>query len=59
VHVADRIAHHPDISDPRSPELHLNYSYLERHDRGACWNQWRELCAGALAEAQTAQGRPS
>jgi HD-like signal output (HDOD) protein/CheY-like chemotaxis protein len=54
VHVADRIAHHPGIADPRAPELHLNYSYLERNDRGERWNEWREMCAGAVA-----QGNPS
>ena len=31
VHVADRIAHHPDIADPRTPELRLNFEYLEKH----------------------------
>jgi len=59
VHVADRIAHHPTISDPRSPELHLNHSYLAAHNRGERWNEWREACAGALADSNTAQGSPS
>jgi HD-like signal output (HDOD) protein/CheY-like chemotaxis protein len=50
VHVADRIANHPDIADPRSPDLQLNLDYLERCGRGGCWNQWREMCAGVLAQ---------
>jgi len=52
--VADRIAHHPTISDPRSPELHLDHSYLAAHNRGERWNEWREACAGAIS-----QGNPS
>jgi HD-like signal output (HDOD) protein/CheY-like chemotaxis protein len=50
VHVADRIAHHPEIADPRSPELMLNFEYLEKHQRGARWQHWRELCAAAIAQ---------
>ena len=50
VHVADRIAHHPDIADPRTPELHLNFDYLEKHERGGKWNEWREICAAAIAQ---------
>jgi len=54
VHVADRIAHHPTIGNPHDPELHLNVAYLENHDRGDRWNEWRAMCAGAIA-----QGSPS
>jgi HD-like signal output (HDOD) protein len=54
VHVADRIAHHPDIADPCTPELHLNFDYLEKHERSGKWNEWREICAAAIA-----QGSPS
>jgi HD-like signal output (HDOD) protein len=50
VHVADRIAHHPDIEDPRHPDLHLNFDYLEKHGRGDRWNDWREHCKAAIAE---------
>jgi HD-like signal output (HDOD) protein len=53
VHVADRIAHHPDISDPRAAELHLDYDYLERHERAERWNHWRELCVTAIADGDT------
>ena len=59
VHVADRIAHHPEIADPRSPDLHLNYEYLERHQRGDKWHEWRELCAAAIADEAASQGGPS
>jgi HD-like signal output (HDOD) protein/CheY-like chemotaxis protein len=54
VHVADRFANHPEIADPRHPDLHLNFDYLERTGRGARWSEWREMCAGAIA-----QGSPS
>ena len=54
VHVADRIANHPEIADPRNPDLHLNFDYLEKTGRSDRWNEWRELCAGAIA-----QGSPS
>jgi HD-like signal output (HDOD) protein len=50
VHVADRIAHHPEVADPRDAALHLNYDYLVQHQRGARWNEWRELCAEAIAK---------
>jgi HD-like signal output (HDOD) protein len=59
VHVADRIAHHPEISDPRSPELFLNIEYLEKHQRGGKWNEWRAACAAALANENKAQGKTS
>ena len=59
VHVADRIAHHPGIADPRTPELHLNYSYLEKNDRGERWNEWRQMCAGAIFQEVPAPGSPS
>ena len=49
VHVADRIANHPEIADPRHPDLHLDYDYLETTGRGDRWSQWREMCAGAIA----------
>jgi len=54
VHVADRIAHHPGIGNPHDPELHLDVAYLEANDRGDRWNEWRAMCAGAMA-----QGSPS
>jgi HD-like signal output (HDOD) protein/CheY-like chemotaxis protein len=54
VHVADRIAHHPGIEDPRAADLRLNMDYLEKSNRGHRWNQWRELCVAAIA-----QGAPS
>ena len=59
VHVADRIAHHPEMSDPRAPELFLNFEYLEKHRRGGKWNEWREACAAAISSANPAQGKPS
>ncbi|HEX5163094.1 MAG TPA: response regulator, partial [Steroidobacteraceae bacterium] len=52
VHVADRIAHHPEIADPRAPELHLNFDYLEKNGRDGKWNSWRELCVAAIAREQ-------
>lgn len=58
VHVADRIAHYPALADPRAPELCLNVDYLEKHGRLARWNEWRETCGIALAEAE-AKGAPS
>jgi hypothetical protein len=42
VHVADRLAHRPDIVDPRSPELGLNYRYLESQGLASRWSEWRE-----------------
>ena len=45
MHVADRIAHHPDITDPRRPNCELNLEYLEKHSRADKWNEWREACA--------------
>jgi len=54
VHVADRIAHHPGIGNPHDPQLHLDVAYLEANDRGDRWNEWRAMCAGAMA-----QGSPS
>ncbi|HTU68464.1 MAG TPA: response regulator [Steroidobacteraceae bacterium] len=50
VHVADRIAHHPDVADPNAPELCLNVEYLAKNNRAGHWNQWRELCCDALAQ---------
>jgi HD-like signal output (HDOD) protein len=54
VHVADRIAHHPDIADPRAPELRLNVDYLERNQRAGHWSKWREICADAIAQGSAA-----
>ena len=59
VHVADRIAHHPEISDPRAAELHLNHDYLVKHERGGKWNEWRALCAGTMTQGNSTQGKPS
>jgi HD-like signal output (HDOD) protein/CheY-like chemotaxis protein len=50
VHVANAIANHPDASDARASQLHLNVDYLEQHGRGGKWNEWRELCVAAIAE---------
>jgi len=54
VHVADRIAYHPDITDPRAPELRLDFEYLEKHGKGGRWNHWREQCAAAIAQGPPA-----
>jgi HD-like signal output (HDOD) protein len=54
VHVADRIAHHPDVEDPLNADLHLDFDYLERHDRGGKWNEWRGMCAAAIAGSMPA-----
>jgi HD-like signal output (HDOD) protein len=54
VHVADRIARHPDVTDPRAPQLRLNVDYLERNNRAANWNKWREICCDAIAEGNAA-----
>jgi HD-like signal output (HDOD) protein/CheY-like chemotaxis protein len=59
VHVADRIAHHPGVADMRAPELQLDCEYLERIGKTGRWNEWREMCAAAIAEGRAAQGRPS
>ena len=48
VHVADRLAHRPDITDVRSPELGLNLAYLESQKRIDRWNEWREACAPTM-----------
>jgi HD-like signal output (HDOD) protein len=53
VHVADRLAHGPDITDVHSAELGLNVAYLEKHKRIDHWNEWREACAPTL------QGMPA
>ncbi len=61
VHVADRIANHPDASDPRAANLRLNAEYLEKSDRIGRWNAWREMCVAAIAENsndKSAGGRP-
>jgi HD-like signal output (HDOD) protein/CheY-like chemotaxis protein len=50
VHVANAIANHPDATDPRAPELHLNFDYLEKHGRGGKWAEWRELCTTAISQ---------
>src|SRR5690348_16008284 len=50
VHVADRIAHHPDIGDPGAAELMLNVGYLEKHKRLGRWSEWRAMCAEAIAQ---------
>jgi len=59
VHVADRIAHHPEMKDPRTPELFLNFEYLEKHQRVAKWNEWRAICADAIASGSASQGKAS
>jgi HD-like signal output (HDOD) protein/CheY-like chemotaxis protein len=50
VHVADRIAHHPEIIDPRAPELQLNFDYLERTGKADRFAKWRQSCAVAIAQ---------
>jgi HD-like signal output (HDOD) protein len=54
VHVADRIAHHPDIADPAAPELCLNLEYLAKNGRAEHWTRWREACCTALAQGTAA-----
>jgi HD-like signal output (HDOD) protein len=54
VHVADRIARHPDIADPKAPELRLNVDYLARNNRAEHWNKWRDVCCAALAQGNAA-----
>jgi len=53
VHVADRLAHHPDAADPRAPALRLNFEYLEKNKRGKNWNSWREVCGNAIAQGNS------
>jgi HD-like signal output (HDOD) protein len=48
VHVADRLAHYPDVTDVRSPELGLNLAYLESQQRIGHWHEWREACAPTM-----------
>jgi HD-like signal output (HDOD) protein len=52
VHAADCMVRHPDITDPRSPELGLNVAYFEKHGRIDRWNEWRDA-------VQAAQGSQS
>ena len=52
MHVADRIARRPDVADPRSPELRLNFDYLEKNDRADHWNKWREVCARSVCAGE-------
>jgi HD-like signal output (HDOD) protein len=52
VHVADRLAHFPDATDPGAPDLGLNLEYLRKHKRAEKWNEWR---ADFAAIAQGAQ----
>jgi HD-like signal output (HDOD) protein len=54
VHVADRIAHHPGISDARAPELQLDCEYLDKVGQIGRWNEWREMCAEAIAKGMPA-----
>ncbi len=54
VHVADRIAHHPGVTDAHAPELQLDCEYLDKVGRTARWNDWRELCAAAIAKGMPA-----
>jgi len=54
VHAADRIARHPDVADPKAPELRLNFDYLAKNGRADHWNKWREVCCEALAQGNAA-----
>jgi HD-like signal output (HDOD) protein/CheY-like chemotaxis protein len=54
VHVADRIAHHPGVEDPHTPELQLDCEYLERAGKSGRWNEWRAMCAAAIAKGMPA-----
>jgi HD-like signal output (HDOD) protein len=54
VHVADRLAHHPDGADPRAPELRLNFDYLEKNGRAGHWDKWRDACSESLARGNAA-----
>jgi HD-like signal output (HDOD) protein len=45
VHCADRLAHFPDVADPRSPELGLNVAYLVAHGRLDRRSEWRDEVA--------------
>jgi hypothetical protein len=33
--------------------LHLNFDYLEKHERSGKWNEWREICAAAIAQGSS------
>ena len=58
VHVADRIAHHPDIDDPRRPDLQPQCRISrEARPRRRAGTTWREMCAAAIW--QKAEGSPS
>jgi HD-like signal output (HDOD) protein len=52
VHVADRLAHRPDIADVRSPDLGLNLAYLEAQGRTDRWSEWRDAYAAVTQKAQ-------
>lgn len=54
VHVADRIAYHPGVADPRAPELRLDVDYLAKNDRAGRWDRWREVCSEAIARGNAA-----
>jgi len=51
VHVADRLAHRPDITDFRSPELGLNWRYLESQGLAARWTEWRDAFVAVTPKA--------
>ncbi|HEY6125532.1 MAG TPA: hypothetical protein VIV63_12845, partial [Steroidobacteraceae bacterium] len=51
VHVADRLAHRPDIADPHSPDLGLNVAYLKAQGRLERWNEWREAYSAITQKA--------
>jgi HD-like signal output (HDOD) protein len=51
VHVADRLAHFPDATDPTAPELGLNMEYLKAQGRATHWNEWREAYAAIVQGA--------
>jgi HD-like signal output (HDOD) protein len=50
IHVADRLARRPDVSDARAPELGLNLAYLESQGRVGRWAEWREAFAATTKD---------
>lgn len=52
VHVADRIANHPEITDPASADLYLNLDYLRKHGRANKWPDWHALSVNALSQGK-------
>jgi HD-like signal output (HDOD) protein len=52
VHVADRIANHPEITDPASADLYLNLDYLRKHGHANRWPDWHAASVAAISQGK-------